>query len=268
MTTRMILVLLAAGVWLVPQGAAATQMAEAAAASRGFIGNVGPPKVGIVPGENGRASLRPVQQKSEGAGERQSSRATGIVSQVNCAGGVKIQLDTPEGTRTLRIQTGTPFRITAPTHVQANLNPCTSLKGLHVTVQFIPDDEKGLSGAIERVEILPADDAPKANSLVASPRKEEASKASPTVTTTSEGTVNSVKCDGKELLITLAVRGVDFKLHSRNFTRLEIEDEAVAFQTKTFDPCTQLNGKNAIVTYVLVEKKSFDGEIMAIEVGH
>jgi tetratricopeptide (TPR) repeat protein len=211
------------------------------------------------------ASPQPAARESDANSEDQLSTASGIVSQVSCAGGLKIELDTPEGLRALRREPGTRFRITAPTRAQANINPCTSLKGLRVTVQFTPDDAKGMTGTMVRVQILPpegsAKDAPPSGRL----HKEARLKGPPTVTTTSEGTVKAVQCDGKELKITLTVRDVDFKLRARDYTRIEIQEE-VAFQTGNFDPCTQLNGKDAKVTYVMVEKKSYDGEIQAIEV--
>jgi len=206
------------------------------------------------------AASRPAVPQSGASDDTGSSTTTGTVSQVSCAGGLKIQLDTPEGMRAFRRHPGTPFRITAPTRAQANINPCTSLKGLRVTVQFIPDNEKGMTGTMERVQILPADGA-----SPSPPRKTEVLKGPPTVTTTAEGTVKVVQCSGKELKITFTVRGVDFKLHARDYTRIEMQED-VPFQTGEFDPCTQLEGKDAKVTYVLVEKKSYDGEIQGIEV--
>ena len=175
-----------------------------------------------------------------------------------------MQLETSEGIRTFRTEPGTPFRITAPTRAQANINPCTSLKGLRVTVQFIPDDNREMTGTLHQVQILPADGSP-VDPRKTSPAKAVPLKGPPTVTTTSEGTVKSAQCSGKELKITLTVRDVEFNLHARDWTRVEIQED-VAFQAEDFDPCKQLEGKDAKITYVLVEKKTYDGEIQAIEV--
>jgi hypothetical protein len=202
-------------------------------------------------------------QEPGAADNAESSTATGIISQVSCLGGLKVQLDTPEGTRTFRMEPGTRFRIMAPTRAQANINPCQSLHGLHVSVQYTPDDAKGMTGTMHLVRILPADGS--ATAPAATERKEAPLKGPPTVTTTAEGTVKEARCSGKELQITLAVRDVEFKLHARDYTRVEIQEEA-AFQTGAFDPCTQLSGHDAKVTYVLTQKKSYDGEIQAIEV--
>ncbi|MGA8223589.1 MAG: hypothetical protein WB780_18210 [Candidatus Acidiferrales bacterium] len=221
--------------------------------------------IGFTSNMQGAAPYKPAGQRSGAAGENASTTATGTVSQVTCAGGLKIQVDTPDGTRTLRRQPGTPLRITAPTHEQENMNPCTSLNGMRVTVEFIPDDKKGMTGTIERVNILPAVES--ANALLPSnePRKAAAPKGPLMEKTTSDGRVKKVHCDGKELLITFVVREVEFNLHARDYTRMDI-DEGTAMPTGTYDPCTKLTGHDATVTYVLIEKKPCDGEMQAIAV--
>jgi tetratricopeptide (TPR) repeat protein len=214
--------------------------------------------------EGGGARAQAVQAVPDADDEADSSTATGTVSQVSCVGGLKLQLETAEGTRTFRTQPGTPFRITAPTRAQANVNPCTSLKGLTVSVQFTPDDTKEMTGTMHKLQILPPGGSPIA-SPAGAPHKLAPLKGPPTVATTSEGTVKAAQCSGRELKITLTVRNVDFNLHARDWTRVEIRED-VAFQNGEFDPCKQLQGKDAKVKYVLVEKKSYDGEIQAIEV--
>jgi tetratricopeptide (TPR) repeat protein len=204
-------------------------------------------------------------QPSEAGDEKETDATAGVVSQVSCAGGLKIQLDTPEGLRTFRTEPGTPFRITAPTRAQANINPCTSLKGLRVAVQFTPDDSKGMTGTMHQIQILPPEGSSNSSSLSNSLRKQPPLKGPPTVTTTTEGTVKTAQCSGKDLRVTISVRDVDFNLRARDYTRIEIQED-VAFQAGNFDPCTQLSGKDAKITYVMVEKKSYDGEIQAIEV--
>jgi len=204
-----------------------------------------------------------LSRQSSASQESQTTTATGTVSQVSCAGGLKIQLETPEGTRTLRQETGTPFRIKAQTAAKANINPCTSLKGLRATVQFTPDDSKGMTGVMQQIQILPPEGSSK--STANPPRKQTPLKGPPTVTTTAEGAVKSAQCSGKELRVTISVRDVDFRLRARDYTRIEIQED-VAFQAVDFDPCTQLNGKDAKITYVMVENKNYDGEIQAIEV--
>lgn len=221
--------------------------------------------IGFASSMRGVATSAPAGQRSGAAGENGSTTVTGTVSLVNCASGLKIQVDTPEGTRTLRRQPGTAFRISAPTRERENINPCTSLSGRRITVEFIPDDKKGMTGTMERVIILPATEP--ANALLPSnePRKEAAPKGPLMEKTTSEGTVKKVHCDGKELLITFVVRDVEFNLHARDYTRLDI-DEGTAMPTGTYDPCAKLSGHGATVTYVLIEKKPYDGEMQAIAV--
>jgi len=213
----------------------------------------------------GEAAPQLGTQQRVAADEGGTTTATGLVSEVSCTSGLKIQLDAPDGMRTLHRKSGTPLQITAPTRAQENINPCTSLKGLRVSVQFVPDNQKGLTGTMVRVQILPPEESGNAVLASSQPPKAAPWKGPLMVTTTSEGLVKEVRCEGKELRITFAVRDVEFKLHARDYTRLEIEEE-VAYQTKNYDPCAKLNGHHAIVTYVLVEKKPYDGEIQAIEV--
>jgi tetratricopeptide (TPR) repeat protein len=90
------------------------------------------------------------------------------------------------------------------------------------------------------------------------------SGAEPSVGTQITGKVKDVSCDGKEMKITIAVRDVDFHLHAHNYSRISF-DEGTLFQTGKFDPCTQLLGQVAEVTFIMVENKSYDGEIQAVE---
>jgi hypothetical protein len=78
------------------------------------------------------------------------------------------------------------------------------------------------------------------------------------------GNVKDVSCDGKEMKITAAVRDMDFHLHVRNYSRISF-DEGTPFQTGNFDPCAQLLGQVVEVTFIMVENKSYDGEIQSVE---
>jgi hypothetical protein len=49
---------------------------------------------------------------------------------------------------------GGQFRITMASKPPAGFSPCSSLKGLRVTVEYDPDDAGGHSGRIETLEIL------------------------------------------------------------------------------------------------------------------
>lgn len=80
-----------------------------------------------------------------------------------------------------------------------------------------------------------------------------------------EGKVSDVSCTGVELLLRIEARNGKFRLHARDYTRVDISED-VPFQAGEFQPCTELNGKTALITFVTVERKKYDGEIQGIEV--
>jgi Flp pilus assembly protein TadD len=96
-------------------------------------------------------------------------------------------------------------------------------------------------------------------------RSPQRSGAEPAVSTQIAGKVKVVACEGKELKITVAVRDVDFNLHARNYSRISFDDGS-PFQSGKFDPCTQLLGRQAEVTFNVVENKPYDGEIQSVDI--
>jgi hypothetical protein len=80
-----------------------------------------------------------------------------------------------------------------------------------------------------------------------------------------EGGISDVTCSGVEMRLKIAARNGTFRLHARDYTRVDVSED-VPFQAGEFKPCTELDGKTAKVTFVTVEHKSYDGEIQSIEV--
>jgi hypothetical protein len=80
-----------------------------------------------------------------------------------------------------------------------------------------------------------------------------------------EGGISDVTCSGVEMRLKIAASNGSFRLHARDYTRVDISED-VPFQAGEFKPCTELDGKTAKITFVTVEHKSYDGEIQSIEV--
>jgi hypothetical protein len=80
-----------------------------------------------------------------------------------------------------------------------------------------------------------------------------------------EGPVDSVTCSGVEMTLKISAHNGRFKLHARDYTRVEISED-VPFEAGEFHPCTDLNGKTAKIAFVTVDRKNYDGEIQSIEV--
>jgi len=92
-----------------------------------------------------------------------------------------------------------------------------------------------------------------------------ASKSADHTKIEAEGKVSDVSCAGVELLLRIEARNGKFRLHARDYTRVDISED-VPFQAGEFLPCTELNWRTALITFVTVERKSYDGEIQSIEV--
>jgi hypothetical protein len=80
-----------------------------------------------------------------------------------------------------------------------------------------------------------------------------------------DGEVSDVTCAGVEMRLKLSAANGAFRLHARDYTRINISED-VPFQAGEFKPCTELSGKSAKITFVTVERKNYDGEIQSIEV--
>jgi hypothetical protein len=80
-----------------------------------------------------------------------------------------------------------------------------------------------------------------------------------------DGEVSNVTCSGVEMRLKIAAGNRIFRLHARDYTRVDISQD-VPFQAGEFKPCTELGGKTAKITFVTVEHKTYDGEIQSIEV--
>jgi hypothetical protein len=80
-----------------------------------------------------------------------------------------------------------------------------------------------------------------------------------------DGPVSDVACSGVEMTLKISADNGRFKLHARDYTRVEISED-VPFEAGEFRPCTDLNGKTAKITFVTVDRKNYDGEIQSIEV--
>jgi hypothetical protein len=181
--------------------------------------------------------------------------------------GLKFELDTSAGKLTLHIKPGTnlPIRLTArPTKP---FNACTALQGQRVKVAYQPDDAKGKVGTLESLTVLSGagDDASGATDTAGGRRLGVGADHSAPVTTSAEGNVTHVLCNGNELTLTLDAGERSFILHARDATRVQFEQD-VAFDAGDFQPCTQLNARQVKITFVMVDGKNYQGEIQEVEV--
>jgi tetratricopeptide (TPR) repeat protein len=186
--------------------------------------------------------------------------ATGMVTKLSCMGGLKFELATEGGPLTLHIKPGAQFQIKMATRPSGPFNPCTAIQGQRVKVEYQPVGSNGKMGEVESLTVLTAD-----GSGGGARRLGVGSGHSDPVTTSTEGNVTQVLCNGNELTLNLDAGDKTYILHARDATRVQFEQD-VAFDAGNFQPCTQLQGHAAKITFVAADGKPYDGEIQGVEV--
>jgi tetratricopeptide (TPR) repeat protein len=209
------------------------------------------------------------QAASGGAGGHSGTlrEATGTVTKLSCVAGLKFELSSGEGMLTLHMKSGANLRIQMTTPPSGPFNPCTALQGQRVKVSYHPDDAKGKAGTLESLIVLSgtSDDASGATGTAGGRRLGVGSQHRDPVATSAEGNVKQVACNGNELTLQLDAEDGLYTLHARDATRVQFEQD-VAFDAGDFQPCTQLKGRQAKITFVEVDGTSYDGEIQGVEV--
>jgi len=88
------------------------------------------------------------------AGPQTAQEVTGVVTKISCNPAMRLQVAASDGTYDLYTVPGEQTRFEAPSQPPAGFNPCSSLKGVRVTVQYDADDAKAQKGKIEVLKIL------------------------------------------------------------------------------------------------------------------
>jgi tetratricopeptide (TPR) repeat protein len=197
------------------------------------------------------------------AGAAALREATGTVTTLSCMNGLKFELDTGAGTLTLHAKPGAQYQIKLTTRPSGPFNPCTAMQGQRVKVEYQPLGSNGKMGEVESLTVLTA--AGGDGSGGGARRLGVGSSRADPLTVSAEGNVTQVLCNGKELTLNLDAGDKSFILHARDATRVQFEQD-VAFDAGDFEPCTQLKGRQAKIMYVVVEGKTYDGEIQGVEV--
>ncbi|HUB29106.1 MAG TPA: hypothetical protein VL967_05385 [Terracidiphilus sp.] len=79
---------------------------------------------------------------------------TGVVTKISCDPAMRLQVTASDGAYDLYTLPGEQTRFEATSQPPSGFNPCSSLKGLHVTVQYDPDAGKSQKGKLVILKIL------------------------------------------------------------------------------------------------------------------
>jgi Flp pilus assembly protein TadD len=98
----------------------------------------------------------PAEQPSEPAAVNQGNAqtVTGVVTKLACNPAMRLEVTATDGTYDLYTVPGEQTRFEATSRPPAGFNPCSSLKGLHVTAQYVPDAGKPHKGKVQMLDIL------------------------------------------------------------------------------------------------------------------
>jgi tetratricopeptide (TPR) repeat protein len=88
------------------------------------------------------------------AAERATQEVTGIVTKVSCNPAIELQVTAADKTYDLYTLPGQQTKFEASSQPPAGFNPCSTIKGLRVSVQYVADDAKTQKGKIAVLRIL------------------------------------------------------------------------------------------------------------------
>jgi hypothetical protein len=88
------------------------------------------------------------------AGAQTTQEVTGVVTKIACNPAMRLEVSASNGIYDLYTVPGEQTRFEATSQPPAGFNPCSSLKGLRVSVQYDTDDAKAQKGKIELLKIL------------------------------------------------------------------------------------------------------------------
>jgi tetratricopeptide (TPR) repeat protein len=216
------------------------------------------------------ASARALHPAPEGSAANAAGdlrEATGVVTKVSCMGGLKFEMTTATGGLTLHIGTGAHVQIRMMNPPAGPFNPCTALQGQRVSAQYQPQGSDGKSGTMEMLTVLSgaSGEANASTKVDSVGRLDVGAGHKERMTSAVEGNVRQVSCTGNELVLTLDAGEGLFTLHARDATRVPYEKD-VAFDTGEFQACSQLQGRLAKITFVVVDNQKYDGEIQGVEI--
>lgn len=179
----------------------------------------------------------------------------GIVASVSCEGGLKIDkidVDTAGAILHLRPSPNHPLALTSEGKLPEGFNPCTSLKGLTISVRYRLDEHDANSGEIRSLRVLEAEDSaaklPPGSAMV-------------------EGKVADVTCKENDMLLRLSLDGDKFLiLHASDYTKINYL-AGTSSSMGDMEPCTEMKGRSVRITYAETKQEKFAGEMQTIVFG-
>jgi tetratricopeptide (TPR) repeat protein len=180
--------------------------------------------------------------------------ARGILHGVHCGRSGALELQVEGGGKTIALYSNNYFKVTFSSIDQApqgEMHPCTDLEGKPALVSYAATEDKTAAGEIVSIALgggqLSEHPAAPANA----PKHE------------ARGILHNVRC-GPPSMLELEVDGAKkFALYANDYYKINF----MAMNYKPdgeIHPCTDLEGKHAIVLYAVTADKSAAGEILSV----
>lgn len=222
-------------------------------------------------GAEGAARAQSTPAAAESLRSTSAAEATGYVTESVCAGkSQRIDLKTSKGTVHLRAPASGVLTFEDPSQLPEGFNACKSLKGQRVSVQYAPDGSAGGTGTITSIRLLPPGEVNSAEGPIAPVAQAAAPAADsplvPDAKMTAEGRVTDVACKGNDIVVKILTEKRQFTLHTRDYTRLNFDDDRTSIENKDFPACTDLKGRVAAIDFIVVQGKPYDGEMRNVEI--
>ncbi len=197
---------------------------------------------------SGAAASGGVNDPSSG-GAHGTKQVSGVAENAGCAQGL-LQFDVKTASGLVRISAPRHgnYGITSEGGLEKDFNPCTSLDGRNVTVDYVPDDSSGAAGILEVVRVVtPSELTPEPPSA--------------------RGTIENVVCKGQEMRLTLTTDKGVTTFRASDFTKLNYVAGAAGVFGSALDPCADLKGRAAKIIYEESSDKAADDEMLTIVIG-
>ncbi len=180
-------------------------------------------------------------------------QARGIIHGVRCGAPSVLELQLQEDGKTTLFYSNNYFDIpfsTANYIPQGELHPCSELEGRHAAVTYAETPDKTVAGEIVSVELGGQSNQHVAASATAAKRE-------------ARGILHAVHC-GPPAVLELEVDGTKkIALYANDYYKITF----MAMNYKPdgeIHPCSDLEGKHAIVLYAVTDDKSAAGEILSV----
>jgi tetratricopeptide (TPR) repeat protein len=195
--------------------------------------------------------------------------ARGTIAEVTCPGARALRLNLTLTASTLQFRaanrTQVAYYLSGPqVSGSRNFNPCKELAGQRAMVIYRPVKGQPHAGEILAVE-LPAEGIAANPAPASDPGKITAAVPS-TIGTLAEGRAAAVSCTGPDLVIGVDFGGITIRMRADDRARVEFTLRGGPMPA-TFNPCTDLRGKNVGVVYKQQDVPGgFAGLILSVDV--